>query len=92
MSKRLESRSYLGAVTGAALASGVGLVGWPAVAGEPMTQCGSAESIAHIEAQDSVLPNLAARIERLRASLNPCDGDGTTIAQFSNKWCNERCG
>jgi hypothetical protein len=93
MGMRLESRSYVGAVTGAALASAFGVATLPAAAGEPLIPCSSPASTVRIVEQGSVLPDLAARIEKLRVSLDFCDeGSGAVIAQFSNRWCNERCG
>jgi hypothetical protein len=85
-------------MTGAALASAIGMAALPAAAGEPLAPCSSPAPTARIAEQGSALPDLAkpdlaARIEKLRASLDLCDGgSGAVIAQFSNRWCNERCG
>lgn len=96
MSKGSEGRSLVITVTAAAFATGVSLTGaFDMIGGSksPEIHAGAKGHSTSPETNASDVPDLATRVERLRALTETRSGEpGFTIAQFSNRWCNEKCG
>jgi hypothetical protein len=95
MSKGSEGRSLVITMTAAAFATGVGLAGAFDMSGDPKLpkiQAGVTGHATLPETNAPDVPDLAARVERLRAIMETRSNEpGFNIAQFSNRWCNERC-